>query len=62
MITGITKKDVHGVIDYLYVPLDISLDVAALAPPWVIKVSSNKKARNTLLIMGAAGIAVEFFP
>jgi hypothetical protein len=38
--------------------LDFSTGVMALAAPWLLKAASNKKARNTLLLMGISGIVV----
>lgn len=38
--------------------LDFASGVASLAIPWVFKFSKNKKARNTLLLMGLTGLVV----
>ncbi|HVF81430.1 MAG TPA: hypothetical protein VM884_05835 [Flavisolibacter sp.] len=38
--------------------LDLSSGVASLAAPWVLRFSANKKARNTLLLMGLTGLVV----
>lgn len=38
--------------------LDFGSGVVALAAPWLLAFSTNKKARNTLLLMGLTGLVV----
>jgi hypothetical protein len=37
--------------------LDIAVSLFALSAPWLLGFSKNKKARNTLIGVGAAGLA-----
>lgn len=38
--------------------IDFAVGLASLAAPWLLKVQNNKRARNTLLLMGAISLAV----
>lgn len=38
--------------------IDLALGAASFAAPWLLKVQQNKRARNTLLIMGAVSLIV----
>lgn len=53
------KWGVVKVIPYkTHAALDFASGVIALAAPWVLKFSSDKKARNTLIAMGITGLVV----
>lgn len=38
--------------------IDLALGIASVAAPWLLKVQNNKRARNTLLLMGAVSLTV----
>lgn len=38
--------------------IDLAVGLASLAAPWLLKVQNNKRARNTLLLMGAVSLVV----
>lgn len=41
-----------------HLAIDLAVGAASVAAPWVLGFEHNKKARNTLLIMGAVTLAV----
>lgn len=41
-----------------HLAIDLAIGAASLAAPWLLKVQQNKKARNTLLLMGAVSVVV----
>lgn len=41
--------------------IDFAVGLASLAAPWLLNVQHNKKARNTLLLMGAVTLTVGIF-
>lgn len=41
-----------------HLAIDLAVGVASLAAPWMLGVAHNKRARNTLLLMGAVSLVV----
>jgi hypothetical protein len=40
-----------------HLAIDIGINCAAIAAPWLLRFSGNRKARNTLVIAGVLGLA-----
>lgn len=58
MITDMKGSAAKWIPYKTHAALDVGSGVLALAAPWLLGFSKNKKARNTLLAMGMAGLAV----
>lgn len=41
-----------------HLAVDLAVGALSLAGPWLLKVQHNKRARNTLLLMGAVSLVV----
>lgn len=41
-----------------HLAIDFAIGAASLAAPWMLGVQQNKRARNTLLLMGAVSLVV----
>lgn len=53
------KWGAYKLIPYkTHAALDFASGAVSLAAPWIFKFSKNKKARNTLLVMGLTGLVV----
>lgn len=42
----------------VHLGIDLALGIASFAAPWLLKVQHNKRARNTLLLIGAVSLTV----
>ena len=42
----------------VHLGMDLAVGAASLAAPWLLGVQQNKRARNTLLLMGAVSLVV----
>jgi len=57
--TALTRAEwgLYRVLPYkAHLAIDLSVSLFALASPWLLGFSSNKRARNAVLAIGAAGL------